>query len=328
MSGPQTTGRAQQISRKAMIAHLTERGWTPSQIADELNCSVQAVNYHLRSLEQIWLDQILVDISMIKARKVAELASLKRAAWTSYDISLGNDMPLVAGSADADAYDITEDSGVNPDMEVDLADADGNEIIDVNARDELLDDAEVLDDVTKVLRQRADDPRPQHGPSASDFAQGRVPFTVDNVRHFQSAGEQRLHDLRERQRRGSVTLSPRRDYHVKQMPAKLGGEPAFLKIILDAIERESMILGLDAPKRTVDLRLTPQMIREMGDDDLEKMIAKLGGEQLLEDLTAVSLADSIDKTRQNTGIVEERDGGVTEADRIRGSRADRDGRSE
>lgn len=307
MAQRDSSTRTQYLSRKAQIAHLAERGWSNSDIAGELGITKEAVQYHLRSLEQIWLETILSDISAIKARKIAELAAVKKAAWGAWDVSSG------AGDTLAQAGQVSEVEGEDAALQEALdreLDAEPLQIT-IDQDGEGVD----VDETTRIILERVKDPLPKYGPTATDFTTGRIPLSDETFEKFQEAGEARLERLR---RLGS---SPRLSAKKGQRPRgrpPVGGEPHYLRIIIDAIESERAILGLDAPKRTIDLRLTPQMIREMGDDELERLIEKVGGKDLLTQTDMSIQAASVDKTREITDIVPST--GYSEENLVRGIR--------
>lgn len=360
MPAVHNTSRHQQMTRKAFIAHLLERGWGVEDIAAELDTTVENVKYHARSLEQIWLEQILQDISLIKARKIAELAAVKRAAWDAFDKSVDKPVPVLidtpsdyAGVDDGDTITSESSSFTSPTPQAPSTQSPrtGGAIVVDTTTGEILGEAVPverkeggdnedepgydIDETTKVILNKAHKPIPTFGPTSSKYTRDHEHMSEEGFAEFQAAAEQRLQYHRTHTPATQVSLKAQSDeemYGQKRYKKSRGGmkpdhgEPAYLKIILDAIERESAILGLDAPKRSVDLKLTPDALRQMTDDQLEGLIKRLGGRDMLEDLGLQALGDSIEATRQATGIVEEQGQGPetlpTESDRLLGRKLD------
>lgn len=326
--------RTQQLARKAHIAHLAERGWTLADIAAELGVSVPCVQYHLRSIEQMWLDQIFCDMTLIKARKAAELAAVKKAAWESFDASrqaAGGDEDSSDVDADEEVEAVLDILGIkDPRKEVDdLVGYDTEEpdpdpypalnypeVIEATATssspvveipDEDEEDVELgvidrkyptptRDDLDEPGIQISDTARlimtsgsstnaARAGLSSNEFSKGNVPFTEETFRQFQEDGERRLQALRDRKGRGRVGLTAKKGLRPRGRPVA-GGDPAYLRVVLEALKSEKDMLGLDAPKRFLGLRISPEDVKNMSDDDIDKMIAKLGGPELLQALEA------------------------------------------
>lgn len=289
--------RAQQIARKAHIAHLAERGWTVQDIANDLGVSVPCVQYHLRALEQMWLEQIFRDISLIKARKAAELAAVKKAAWRGYDASSGetaDDAPDMEVEDVLSFFGVGDPSKEEPEEGYDLDEPDPNPLALPSAQPSIdrkypiptSDDLPADIDPTAGLIRSTPPVEEIHkkGVSSSDFSVRRKVLDGASFQQFKEDGERRLAELRERKATSTpIHLQPRKGLRPRGRPAA-GGDPAYLRVVLDAIKSEKDMLGLDAPKKFLGLRISPEDLRGMDDEQLDKMIAKLGGPEILEAL--------------------------------------------
>jgi hypothetical protein len=245
--------RGQQLARKAQIAHMLERGWSVTQIAEELQCAIGTIQAHVRTLEQIWLDQIMVDVSRIKARKVAEYSAVKRAAWHAFD---------------------------------------GNEGLMLDEESQIVESG--YDDVAHHILSKAH--AGDRGPEEFDFSND------EEVDAFRSAGMARVERFRSYQDQNIGTKSRGRT------PGRRGtmAGASYLKIVLDAIQGEKDLLGLDAPKKSLNMTITPAMLRSLSDEQLDKLIAKTGLADILndegdfDDVTPPVLEANVTEIRERT----------------------------
>jgi len=243
---PQQVVKPQQLARKAQIAHMLERGWSTTQIAEELGISTSTVEQHIKALEHIWLQQILKDVTLIKARKLAEYSAVKRAAWHAFD----------------------GDEGIT-----------GAPVEDVETEGSF--EGATFDDTTYQIMNEAF----VDGPKVSDLLADGGP----DLEEFREAGSKRVERLRSLQ---GQTIGDRSSTRKPGRP-RVRKEAAFLKIVLDAIAGEKDLLGLDAPKKSLNLNINPENIKHLTDDQLDALIKKTGLTEFINDLSMTDPAEEL-----------------------------------
>lgn len=65
------------------------------------------------------------------------------------------------------------------------------------------------------------------------------------------------------------------EQQIAALRAKAPGDAVYLRIILETVKAERELLGLDAPKKSVELQITPADISRMSTEQLEKLVAQL-----------------------------------------------------
>ena len=91
--GGNNSETAQREERRQIIARLRLRGLTQREIVDALHqqgrgVSIATVNRDLKVVHEQWRSHARQDIATHKARQLAELNELKRAAWQAKDYRL------------------------------------------------------------------------------------------------------------------------------------------------------------------------------------------------------------------------------------------------
>lgn len=266
----------QQLSLRARAAHLLSRGYNTVALAQELGVSITRARHLVASCENMWHEEIVRSISLIKARQMVELGAVKRAAWEGWDRTHG--APEVK-----ELYDSDEEAGAGAGAEVvggelelspgvtlvDSLDQMIDEVLhDVGGIESLTPEArEVLrganEDVVAALMQRAN-------PSPVDYSEDPVAWEREAVARLEA------HRIRT-----TTPIGDTRSSQGKKIKG-MAGDPAYLKLVLESIAQERAIMGTDAPRRQMNLNITPEGLREMSDDELERKIRKLGGTELLD----------------------------------------------
>jgi hypothetical protein len=257
---------ANQLSVRAQVAHLLERGYTPTMIAQELRVSINAAKRVIEQVEMMFYDQIMADMSILKARKISELAAVKRAAWAGWD--RGHGEPVIGELYDDEPLEIVEVPELLTQALDEALDGVGGEGLTTEQRSLVAQGAG--QDLMTVLMNRAN---PQPDPTFEEDPEG-----------WRAAAERRLEEHRYVTSGAFASAYEGRAANprsVKKSKDKPTGDPVFLKLVLEAIAQERALLGLDAARRQLNLNLTPQALREMSDDEIERKLRKLAGPDAL-----------------------------------------------
>lgn len=230
--GRKSTAQALVSLRRARIAHMLERGYTPYQMCEELGVSTGMISHYVAELEAEWRAQAEKTLSTIKAQRLAELAAVKREAWESWDLSTGRER-------------------INP--EAIFADDGLEHIVESPATP------------TEPLLLPGDIP-----------IEGTLNLPPVNLPAIVGHGREGPSGLDELEEPEDAAVAEVLAAVKEAMRAKRPGDGAYLKLVLDAIKAEREVLGLDAPKRSIELQITEADIRRMSTDQLEKLAAQLG----------------------------------------------------
>lgn len=273
----------QQLSLRARAAHLLSRGYNTVALAQELGISLRGARRLVLSCENMWHEEIVRSISIIKARQLAELGAVKRASWEGWDRTHG-------ASEIRELYDTDEQAAEGGDGS-DGSDGDGLVLSPgvslVDSLDEVLDEA--LEEVGGVVSLSEEARELLHGASEDVVAalmQRANPKPVNYANDPEAWEREAMARLEAHRIRTTVAISETRSSQAKKVKAA-AGDPAYLKLVLEAIAQERAILGTDAPRRQMNLNLTPETLKEMSDDELDRKIRKLGGTELLDQFAEV-----------------------------------------
>ena len=86
------------LKRREEVSRYRLRGWTQRQIAEFLCCGLATVNRDIQAIEAEWREAAQATIEQHKQRVLAELAEVKRAAWS--DKSYGAVLQAIKAEVD------------------------------------------------------------------------------------------------------------------------------------------------------------------------------------------------------------------------------------